>query len=50
VTVKRACHWLRVPADQPAPEMPPGFSVLPQRWIVERTFKWLIRNRCLTKD
>jgi putative transposase len=24
--------------------------VLPKRWIVERTFSWLIRNRCLSKD
>ena len=27
-----------------------GFVVLPRRWVVERTFAWLGRNRCLAKD
>ena len=29
---------------------PPGFHVLPHRWIVERTFSWLGQNRRLSKD
>jgi putative transposase len=27
-----------------------GFKVLPRRWVVERTFGWLVANRRLAKD
>jgi transposase len=28
----------------------PGFKVLPRRWVVERTFGWMIRWRRLVRD
>lgn len=35
---------------QEAPTYPPGFQVLPWRWIVERMLAWLSFNRRLSKD
>jgi len=29
---------------------PPGFHVLPRRWVVERSFAWLSQSRRLSKD
>lgn len=34
---------------QPAPGVP-GFKVIPRRWVVERTFGWLMHHRRLARD
>lgn len=34
----------------PAVGFAPGFHVLPRRWVVERTFSWIGRQRRLSKD
>jgi putative transposase len=48
-------YW--VPKDIPADQIdwsqylpPPGFHVIPRRWVVERTFAWFSHNRRLSKD
>ena len=32
------------------PRALPRFEPLPRRWVVERSFTWLIKNRCLVRD
>ena len=36
-------------ATRPAPP-PKGFQVVKRRWVVERTFGWIGRNRQLSKE
>ncbi len=47
-------HWRQLkryaPDLLPALGYAPGFHVLPRRWVVERTFSWLGRQRRLSKD
>lgn len=42
-------RWVWVREDQEPPPWP-GFTVLPRRWVVERTFSWIDQNRRLSKD
>jgi transposase len=43
-------EWVRADPPVAAPAQPTGFTVLPRRWVVERTFAWIGRNRRLSKD
>ncbi len=47
--VKRPLKWGRYPVDVEPPPMP-RFTVLPRRWVVERTFAWIGRYRRMSKD
>jgi putative transposase len=43
--------WLHKDADLSLlPQIESGFKVQPRRWVVERTFGWLGRNRKLSKE
>jgi putative transposase len=48
--VKRSRRWVWIRGDQEPPPLLSGFEVLPRRWVVERTFGWLGRQRRLSKD
>lgn len=46
--VQQTCGWLVQTILRPVGVT--GFVVLPKRWVVERTFAWLGRQRRLAKD
>ena len=45
----RAVYGIELEVVERAPDQK-GFTVLPRRWVVERTIAWLGRNRRLSKD
>ena len=45
---KRALGWQLEIVDRVQGQQ--GFVLLPRRWVVERTFSWLNRQRRLSKD
>lgn len=47
--VKRPRRWGWYPEDVEPPPIP-LFTVLPRRWVVERTFAWIGRYRRMSKD
>jgi transposase len=47
--VERPRRWGRYPSDVEPPPMP-AFTVLPRRWVVERTSAWIGRYRRLSKE
>lgn len=49
--VRHAARWLRIAVQVVAkPPDQRGFVVLPRRWVVERTFAWIVRCRRLDRD
>ncbi len=46
--VKRTLGWTLEIVEKASDQV--GFQVLPKRWIIERTFAWLNRQRRLSKD
>jgi transposase len=43
-------RWMKVQWQVTKSPDQVGFAVLPRRWVVERFFAWIGRNRRLAKD
>jgi transposase len=48
--VQRRPRWVWVPKDVEPEPLPEGFKVIKRRWVVERTFAWICRNRRMSRD
>jgi putative transposase len=48
--VQRRPRWVWVPKDVEPEPLPEGFEVIKRRWVVERTFAWICRNRRMSRD
>jgi len=44
-----AAHGIQLEVVKP-PTAKRGFVLLPRRWVVERSFAWMARFRCLVRD
>jgi putative transposase len=48
--VHRKPRWVWVPNDVEPDPIPAGFEVIRRRWVVERTFAGILRNRRMSRD
>jgi putative transposase len=48
--VQRRSRWVWVRNDVEPEPIPAGFEVVKRRWVVERTFAWIMRNRRMSRD
>jgi putative transposase len=48
--VQRRSRWVWVRNDVEPEPIPAGFEVIRRRWVVERTFAWISRNRRMSRD
>jgi putative transposase len=48
--VQRRSRWVWVSKDVEPEPLPEGFEVIKRRWVVERTFAWICRNRRMSRD
>lgn len=49
-SIEKQQHYLFPENDNIQYSDKKSFSIAPKRWVVERTFSWLYRNRRLSKD